>query len=173
MRKDAEQNAESVSWRTRKKESAEICVDICVDPLLIYMTFTNIKKILIIISLLAVVSIPAISFAIAPLVPPCPPLDATGGGGCGWNELMLLIKNIINFLLFYLALPAATLAFIYAGWLYLSSGGKDTQRTKAKNIFLNVVKGLVIAAAAWLIVSAILTGLGVKPEYILLEEVQQ
>jgi hypothetical protein len=90
----------------------------------------------------------------------------------GWNELMLLIKNIINFLLFYLALPAATLAFIYAGWLYLSSGDKPAQRAKAKGVFINVLYGLAIAAAAWLIVSAILTGLGVKEEYILLKEVQ-
>ena len=86
---------------------------------------------------------------------------------------MLLIKNIINFLLFYLALPAATLAFIYAGWLYLSSGDKAAQRAKAKSVFLNVVYGLIIAAAAWLIVSAILIGLKVQPGYSLLEEVHQ
>ena len=141
------------------------------------MSFKNLKKILIIIFLLAVVFTPAVSFAFdvsKGIVPACTNvLQPDGTMECiwGWNELMLLIKNIINFLLFYLALPAATLAFIYAGWLYLSSGDKVAQRAKAKSVFLNVVYGLIIAAAAWLIVSAILIGLRVQPGYSLLEKV--
>ncbi|OGI70524.1 hypothetical protein A3A09_02440 [Candidatus Nomurabacteria bacterium RIFCSPLOWO2_01_FULL_42_20] len=103
----------------------------------------------------------------ASLVPTCP--EETG---CGWKEAMQLVSSIINFLLFYISLPLAALLFAYAGFIHMTAGDNVSKRTEAWKIFKAVGKGLIIALAAWLIVSAILSGLGVKKEFILLEGVK-
>jgi len=79
---------------------------------------------------------------------------------CGWNELMTLVNTVINFVLFTLALPIAAIMFAVAGIMLLTSGGDPSKKTKAKDLFLGVVIGLVVAAAAWLIVHIILSILG-------------
>ncbi|HEY4714972.1 MAG TPA: pilin [Candidatus Paceibacterota bacterium] len=94
-------------------------------------------------------------------------LSSTGGGlvpdcpetGCGWDQLMLLVAKVIDFLVFYLSLPIAAIAFAYAGFLLMTSGDNSGKRDQAKEIFRKVGLGLVIAMAAWLIVSTILTTL--------------
>jgi hypothetical protein len=68
---------------------------------------------------------------------------------------MVLIYNIINFVLFKLAMPIAGIMFAYAGVLFIFSQGGETT-TKAKGIFGNVVIGIVLVAGAWLIVKTIL-----------------
>ena len=85
---------------------------------------------------------------------------------CGFNDFISLVQRIINFLLFVLAVPLAAIAFTYAGWLYLSSaGGNEGNVNKAHEVFKNVVIGLCIALAAWLIVHAVISGLGVSTTY--------
>ncbi len=122
----------------------------------------NIKKILINITAFLIVFMllvtPVLSFAYNirdPIVPPCP---ATG---CGWNEFLMLINNVIYFILYGLAMPIAAIMFAYAGVLLVQAQGGEA-KTKAKEIFLNAVYGLAIAAAAWLIVKTLLAVLGYK-----------
>lgn len=62
-------------------------------------------------------------------------------------------------------MPLAAISFAWAGWLYMSSAGNESNIKKAHEIFGNVVLGLCIALAAWLIVNAIVVGLGVLPKY--------
>ena len=100
----------------------------------------------------AILFLPVISFA-AGLVP-------CDGPDCGWNELMTLINNVINFVLFRLAVPIAAIMFAYAGILLLTSGGNTSQKEKAKKVFTGVAMGIVIAAAAWLIVHLVVSILG-------------
>ncbi|MFZ2072162.1 MAG: hypothetical protein WAV10_00550 [Minisyncoccia bacterium] len=88
------------------------------------------------------------------LVPVCPE------GGCGFAELICLVNNFIQFILFRMAVPIAAIMFAYAGILLIFSGGDTSKRSKAKSIFANVAIGLIIAIAAWLIVETILTLLG-------------
>ncbi len=88
------------------------------------------------------------------LIPEC------NNGPCVFNELMQLINNVIKFLLFTIATPLAALGIVYAGWLYLSSGGNTENTTKAKKILTNIVIGYIIALAAWLIVNTIIKSLG-------------
>ncbi|PCI20188.1 hypothetical protein COB64_02660 [Candidatus Wolfebacteria bacterium] len=87
---------------------------------------------------------------------------------CDFNFLLTLINNVIDFLLFNIAIPIAAIAFAYAGFILLSSGGAPDKRSKAKAIFINVLIGLVIALSAWLIVKAIFFGLGLRPGFSLL-----
>ena len=97
--------------------------------------------------------VPAISFA-AGLVPDCSP-------NCTWVDLMDLINTVINFILLKLVVPIAAIMFAYAGFLMVTAGGEAAHaRTKAKNIFINVVVGFIIALAAWLLVSTFLAILG-------------
>jgi hypothetical protein len=112
-------------------------------------------RILIGVFMSLVIFLPIVSFA-AGLVP-------CGGAGepvCDFNMLMTLINRLINFILFSLAVPLAAIMFAYAGILLLTSGGNSSQKEKAKKVFTGVAIGLVIAAAAWLIVHVILSILG-------------
>ena len=80
----------------------------------------------------------------------------------GWNNLMTLVNNVVNFVLFKLALPIAAIMFVYAGFELVTSGGSSEKKSKAKKIFTNVAIGLILAAAAWLIVNTILVLLEYK-----------
>src|SRR3989338_8903582 len=79
---------------------------------------------------------------------------------CDFNALLKLANNVINFVLFMLAMPIAAIMFAYAGWLYMSSGFKPAQKDTAKKIFSSVFFGILIAAGAWLLVNTILNLLG-------------
>ncbi len=97
------------------------------------------------------------------LVPPCnTEVDATGSfkNPCGINNLLELINNVINFLLFYISAPLAAILFAYSGFLLLTGGGESGKRSQAKSIFINVIIGFVVAMAAWLIIHTVLMALG-------------
>ena len=116
------------------------------------------KKYFIFIFVLLMVLLPVLSFA--------QPSEGTGlvtctaAKDCDWNALLAMINKVINFALFALALPIAAIMFAWAGVLMVTSAGSTEARSKAKGIFGNVVWGLVLAVAAWLIVSTLLTILG-------------
>ncbi len=82
------------------------------------------------------------------------------GTDCGFVELMKQIKKLMDVVLKDFALPIAAIMFAYAGFELVTSGGETSKREKAKKIFINVAIGLVIVAAAWLIVEAVLSILG-------------
>ncbi len=84
---------------------------------------------------------------------------------CQFQHFLILAKNVINFLLFTIAVPIAAISFAWAGWLYLSAAGNESKVQEAHRIFGYVVLGLCIALAAWLIVNAIIVGLGLFPKY--------
>jgi len=94
------------------------------------------------------------------LIPECP------DSGCGFNELMKLVNTVISFILIDLATPLFALIIVYAGWLYISAGGKEESVTKAKTILKNALIGYVIALLAWLIVKTILSTLGVTNTFL-------
>ena len=79
---------------------------------------------------------------------------------CTFNDLLVLVNNVVKFVFVALVVPIAAIAFAYAGFLLIFSGGDTSKREKAKKIFWGVVWGLVIAAAAWLIVHVVLQILG-------------
>jgi len=88
------------------------------------------------------------------------------GGSSGWNQLMQLINNVVNFILFRLVVPIAAIMFAYAGFELLTAGGEVSKMSKAKKIFMNVAIGLIIAAAAWLIVHTVLQIVGYNGAWI-------
>lgn len=82
---------------------------------------------------------------------------------CDFTDAMELIKNIIGFLLFYIATPIAGLVICFAGFQLLTSGGSSEKKTKAKHVIMNMILGYCIALGAWLIVNTIFNTLGGNP----------
>jgi hypothetical protein len=108
------------------------------------------------------------SFVLAPVVAsaqnfviPClgPVKNADGSvTDCTFNDFMHLIKNVIDFLII-LSIPMATIAFAWAGFLILTSGGNSGKIEQGKEIFWKVLIGFIFVLSAWLIVSLITTAL--------------
>lgn len=84
---------------------------------------------------------------------------------CTFEDFIILAKLVMNFLLFTIAVPVAAISFAWAGWLYLSAAGNESKVAEAHRIFGYVVLGLCVALAAWLIVNALVVGLGVGAKY--------
>jgi lysylphosphatidylglycerol synthetase-like protein (DUF2156 family) len=94
-----------------------------------------------------------------PIVPKCNTVIDKGTGKfidpCGICHISILIQNLINFLVAF-AVVVATLMFAYAGFLYLTAGGKEDQISKAHKVFWNVFLGLIFVLVAWLVVDTIM-----------------
>lgn len=73
---------------------------------------------------------------------------------CGWNDFMILITNITNYLII-LGAGVSALAFGYAGFLMLTASGEMGKIEEARAIFKKVVIGFLIMLSAWLIVHTI------------------
>lgn len=82
---------------------------------------------------------------------------------CGFADLIELANAVINFLMFQIAVPLATIGFAWAGWILMTSGGDPGAKKRAKDIGMNVLWGFGIAMSAWLIVDTIFDAL-LKPE---------
>jgi len=110
---------------------------------------------------LITVSVPSFVQAVWTPGSPLVPCNGSKENPCNFNSLVQLVSNIIDFII-YISVSASAVMFAYAGFLYLSSQG-DTGKVKtAHNIFKNVGWGLVFVLGAWLIVKAILKGLGAE-----------
>jgi len=84
-----------------------------------------------------------------------------GQAACGFTDLIILVKSLLTYIL-VIAAPLASIMFAYAGFIYMTSQGNSSKRTKANQIFTNVGIGLFFIAGAWLIVKAVIVGLGAQ-----------
>lgn len=87
--------------------------------------------------------IPALSFAIVPCT-----------DNCTFGDLNQLVINIFKYLM-DLSVPLAILALIYAGFLFVTSGGSPQRIEEGKEAIKAAVIGLVIVFGAWFIYKAI------------------
>lgn len=114
------------------------------------------KKFLFIFFILVLV-FPSFSFAADYGLIPC---DGNAGDPCSFEDVILLVDNVIDFLIFTFAIPIATIIILYAGWILLTKGASPDAIKKAKGMLWNVLIGLAIALAAWIIVEFTLEALG-------------
>lgn len=93
-------------------------------------------------------------------------IPCTGGATdpCNFNDFIDLIREVVNFLMFKVALPLSALLFSWAGVLMLTAGGNETKIKEAKDIFWWVFVGILVTLAAWVLVSTI-TGALLSPEF--------
>ena len=75
---------------------------------------------------------------------------------CKLCDIWHLVSNIINFISFNLAIPAAVLLFIAAGVMFLISGGNQEKVASARGIFTNTVIGLVIIFCSWMLIDTLI-----------------
>ena len=71
-----------------------------------------------------------------------------------WHSLMELLNYVVGILI-WLAFASLTLAILYAGFLFLSSGGNPTKIKKAKNALVLTLVGLFIILFSKLIIAII------------------
>lgn len=76
---------------------------------------------------------------------------AVGTDQCKFEDFIELGRNLIRYLVL-LSIPLAAIAFAYAGFLYITSGGDSKAKGQARGIFMKVLIGFVFVLTAWLIV---------------------
>lgn len=89
------------------------------------------------------------------------PCDGSPEHPCRFTSLIDLVNRIIQYLI-YLMIPLAAIVFAYAGFILITQGGSPAARETAKGMFIKVVIGLIFVLGAWLIMSTIMTALGLK-----------
>jgi hypothetical protein len=77
------------------------------------------------------------------------------GPECQACHLVSLGQNIINWLIGISAVVGALL-FAWAGFKMVIAGGNASEIAKARGVFTNVIVGLIIMLAAWLVVDTVL-----------------
>jgi hypothetical protein len=120
-------------------------------------------KILIFLSIFLILIMPVVSLAQSSGLVPC---DNSTANPCGFTQLLTLVNNVIHFILYDMVIPIAAILFAYAGFELVTSGGSTEKRGTAKKVFTNVVIGLVIAMACWLIVELLIHILGYNGAWI-------
>lgn len=93
--------------------------------------------------------------AMIPFLGPIIP-NATNTCAAGWGMIIIVINNIIEFLITIAIVFVAPIMIAYSGFLMVWNQGNSGQVTKAKGILTNVVVGIVVALAAWMIVDAVM-----------------
>jgi len=86
--------------------------------------------------------------------------DGSTENPCGFSQFLKLINDVIDFVFKYMVLPISAIMFAYAGIELVFSRGNVSAKEKATKKFTNVAIGLVLAAAAFLIVQTVLQILG-------------
>jgi len=74
---------------------------------------------------------------------------------CGICDIAELAQNTLNAGI-YIAVFLSAILFAWAGWKYVSAGGDSGKVKSAREIFTNVLIGLVIILAGWLVVDTIM-----------------
>ena len=85
-------------------------------------------------------------------------------GGCGWKDISGIINELLKNLLL-LGIFIATIMILYAGVILVRGQGSPDSRTKARNIFIGIVTGLILLVGSYYIVEFALNTLGVEKEY--------
>jgi len=99
-------------------------------------------------------------FSLAAGLVPCggPPPEEP----CQLCHLFVLLDTIVDFVLFKIILPLATLLLVLGGILFIFNAENPENVTKGKAILTSVVIGLIIIFAAWLIINSFVMLIGVS-----------
>jgi len=75
---------------------------------------------------------------------------------CTLCHLFATANNLLDGFTIYLVTPIAGLAIAWAAFRLITSGGDPSAKADAKNLLLNILKGLVIIWGAWLLIDFII-----------------
>ena len=80
------------------------------------------------------------------------------GPDCTTESVVGLVNNLIGWLISALGV-IAVIVMVYAGFKLVMSAGNENEWGKAKELFQNVIIGIILILAAWLIIDTVLKGL--------------
>ena len=83
------------------------------------------------------------------------------GPTCDCGDLVKLASNILNTGI-YIAVILSAILFAWAGIQYVTNAANPEGKNRAKEVLRNVIIGLVVILAAWLIVDTLMKTLQVK-----------
>ena len=83
---------------------------------------------------------------------------------CTFDDFVQLGNNVINTLI-YLTWSISVLLFGYAGFLYITNNGNESQIKKAHGIFKGVAIGFLVSILSWVAVNLVVKTLLVKEDY--------
>lgn len=90
-----------------------------------------------------------------------PGLPASYYKPCSICHVTILLDNIIDFLIYYVAIPGAGIMIAVGGFMILIGAGSESRVGAGKKMITNAVIGLIIVLGGWLIVDTgikVLTG---------------
>lgn len=73
----------------------------------------------------------------------------------GWGCVLQVIQNLIR-LAISLGIVLATLALVYAGFTWMTSGANPGRREQGRTLLINVLVGLFVMLSAWLVVDFVM-----------------
>lgn len=120
------------------------------------MKYFKILNYFLLIILLISFSLPVFAKSFSDFFGPIVPCGYEGAPECKLCHLLVLGANIFKFLV-TVSFAIASVFVAWGGFLFLTSGGSEERRAKAKNAIQNAVFGIVIILAGWLIINTILT----------------
>ena len=85
---------------------------------------------------------------------------ADGSDACTIEHFFIMLSNIFNFIVYWIAAPLAVLMITIGGVMILISAGNPNLAGMGKKILWVSIIGLVLVFCSWLIVNFILTALG-------------
>lgn len=86
------------------------------------------------------------------------PCGGSAEDPCTTKDVIALVAQLVDFLITMLGV-IAVIALVYAGFKMVVSRGNESEWKQAKAIFTNVVIGIIIILASWLIVDTVMRGL--------------
>lgn len=108
-----------------------------------------------------IIGIGAVALCLLPLMALAAGLVPCTGGSddpCTTADVNALANTVIGYFISLLGV-IAVIVLIYVGFEMVTSRGNPSQWEKAKGHFANVVIGIIIILAAWLVIDLMLTGL--------------
>lgn len=75
---------------------------------------------------------------------------------CGFNDLLILVNNIIDFIIYYIAVPLAALGFMAVGARLVLMPNKEGEWTHAKGVFWDIGMGFGIILGAYVLIKMVL-----------------
>lgn len=86
---------------------------------------------------------------------PCGP-SSGGSEQCTFCHFLTLGEKVIDFTLYYIAVPLVVIFIIYGGFVILTAGDSPEKVQNGRGIITSAVIGLLIALLAWLLIDIIL-----------------
>jgi hypothetical protein len=99
--------------------------------------------------------VPSAAYAAIPFFGPIIP-DAYNVCPASWGLLVTVVNNVISLVITLSIVFVAPIVIAYAGFLYVINPMKPEGRSEANKLLKQVVVGIVVMLAAWLIVDAVM-----------------